>query len=193
MKNKTVVFRAGTKGILRPLIESDVPFLMQWMNDLDVTQFLRTILPVSLQSEMEWFEKVSKQSSDSVTLAMVDKKTKALIGVISLGNIDHRQGTATTGTSIGNKKYWGKGYGTEAKMLLLEYAFRELNLRKIYSDVIGYNERSLAYAKKCGYVEEARLPQHYYRKGQYWDKIVLAVYRDEWEKLWKEFSKTLKK
>ncbi len=78
-------------------------------------------------------------------------------------------------------------------MLLLEYAFRELNLRKIYSDVIGYNERSLAYAKKCGYVEEARLPNHFYRKGQYWDKVILVVYREEWEKLWKEFSKTLKK
>jgi RimJ/RimL family protein N-acetyltransferase len=124
-----------------------------------------------------------------MTFAIVDKENDALIGAIGLHRIDRQNMTAATGTSIGNKEYWGKGYGTEAKMLLLEFAFNELNLRKIYSDVIGYNERSLKYAKKCGYVEEARLPEHYFRKGKYWDKVILAVYSKEWQELWKNFTK----
>ena len=72
-------------------------------------------------------------------------------------------------------------------MLLLGFAFWELNLRKVYSYVIEYNSRSTRYSQKCGYREEARLPKHYYKKGKYWDQIILAVYRDEWEGIATDF------
>ena len=63
---------------------------------------------------------------------------------------------------------------------ILEFAFNELNLRKIYSEVIDYNKRSIAYSEKCGYKIEACLPKHYYKKGKYWDKIILSIYRKNW-------------
>jgi RimJ/RimL family protein N-acetyltransferase len=72
-------------------------------------------------------------------------------------------------------------------MLLLDYAFNELNLRKVYSYVIEFNRRSSRYSEKYGYVEEARLPKHYYRKGQYWDQIILAVHRENWEKIAQDY------
>ncbi len=189
MENKHAIFRKGKKVILRPAIESDIPHFQRWMNDQEVTQYLRTYLPVSLEQERDWYEKITRPDPGSITLIIVDAKKNVPIGTIGFAKINYRDQTATTGTSIGNQSYWGKGYGTEAKMILLEYAFSELNLRKIYSEVIAYNARSLAYAKKCGYVEEARIPQHYYRKGQCWDKVILAVYREPWEKLWKKTAK----
>ncbi len=192
MQKTDIIFRKGSKVILRPIEESDIPHFQKWMNDPEVTQYLRTIMPVTLADERAWFERVSKSTSDKLTLALVDIATEQLIGTMGLHNIDYISGTATTGSAIGDKKFWGKGYGTEAKMLLLEFAFNELNLRKVYSDVVAYNKRSLAYANKCGYVEEARLPKHYYRKGKYWDKVILAVYRTAWEELWKRYAKEWK-
>ena len=124
-------------------------------------------------------------------MALVDAESKKLIGTMGLHQIDFRSGTAATGAVIGDAAYRSKGYGSEAKMLLLDFAFHELNLRKVYSHVVDYNKRSVAYSEKCGYVEEARIPQHYYKKGRYCDQITLAVYRKPWEKLWKQFSKTL--
>ncbi len=193
MEKTQIIFRKGNNVILRPVEEADIPLFQKWMNDPEITQYIRAIMPVSLAEERSWFDRVSKSASDKVTLALVDIATNQLIGTIGINNIDFRAGTATTGTVIGDKKYWGKGYGTEAKMLLLEFAFNELNLRKVYSDVFAYNKRSLAYANKCGYVEEARIPKHFYRKGRYWDKVILAVYRKPWEELWKKYSKLKKK
>jgi RimJ/RimL family protein N-acetyltransferase len=94
---------------------------------------------------------------------------------------------------IGEKEYWGKGYGTEAKMLLLHYAFDTLNLRKICSSVISFNERSHKYSLKCGYKEEGRRKAQLFRDGKYWDEIQLAVFRKDWLLLWKKFQAEQKK
>ena len=193
MEKKQVYFRQGAKVALRLVLEEDIPTYHSFMNNPEVTQFLAAYLPISLNQEHEWYEKVCKPKPDDMTFAIVDKENDVLIGAIGLHKIDRQNLTATTGASIGDQSYWGKGYGTEAKMLLLEFAFNELNLRKIYSEVIGYNDRSVAYSKKCGYVEEARIPEHYFRKGKYWNKIVLAVYREKWQEIWEVFSKALPK
>lgn len=192
MKKQQVVFRQGNRVILRPVQEEDLSQFQVWVNDPEVSQYLGQFLPASMEDERAWLSRISKSTGQDVTVALVDRKNNTLIGSMGLHKIDHRNGTAVTGALIGNKKYWGKGYGSEAKMLLLEFAFNELNLRKVYSYVLEYNARSLAYAHKCGYVEEARLPKHYYRKGQYWDQVILAVYREHWEELWKTYSQKQK-
>jgi len=181
-------FRKGTRVTLRPVLREDIEQFMIWMNNPDITQFLLRTDPVSLKQEEEWFERVSKPNG-SYTLAIVENESGKLIGSMGINQIDQKHGTAVTGAMIGSEDHRNKGYGTEAKMLLLEYAFHELNLRKIYSYVIEYNGRSARYSEKCGYVEEARLPKHYYKKGKYWDQIILAVYRDNWEKLAQNFLK----
>jgi len=73
-------------------------------------------------------------------------------------------------------------------MLLLEFVFNQLNIRKVYSQVIAYNGRSLAFALKCGYKEEGRLKDHYYKSGEYHDQVILSVYRKDWEEVWKKYS-----
>lgn len=191
-KKQQLFFRKGNRVILRPIQEEDLPQFQMWVNDPEVSQYLGQFFPASMEDERTWFNRISKLNKEDMTLAIVDSKTNKLIGSMGLHKIDYRAGTAVTGALIGDKNYWGKGYGSEAKMLFLEFAFHELNLRKIYSYVYEYNERSVAYSKKCGYVEEARLPAHYYRKGKYWAQIIMAVYRDSWEKLWRAYCKNTK-
>ena len=185
------MFRKGNKVILRPILGKDVPKFFVWMNDPEVSGFLSRVLPISLEQENEWFQKYLKDTT-KINLAIIDIENEELIGSIGIHGLDYISGIETTGAVIGNKQYWGKGYGTEAKMLFLEYIFHQLNLRKIYSEVMEFNERSINYSLKCGYVKEATLPDHYYKNGQYWDKIILALYRKPWEKLWQEFSKNFK-
>jgi len=189
---ENVIFRKGNKVILRPILEEDVPHFFTWINDPEVSRLLGRTMPISLEQEKEWFQNNLKESK-KFNLAIVDAEKNLLIGSIGVHAIDYVSGLGTTGAVIGNKDYWGKGYGTEAKMLLLEFLFHQLNLRKIYSEVLGFNERSINYSLKCGYVKEATFPNHFYRDGEYWDKIVLALYREQWEKVWKEFSKNLTK
>lgn len=187
-KKKGVAFRTGKLVYLRPIEIGDVPDFYRWMNDPEVTQYLMRVFPLTELEEREWVEK-QKTNPKNVVLGIVDAKRHTLIGVIGLHKIDYIHGYAETGTSIGEKEYWSKGYGTEAKMLLLEYAFNTLGLRNVLSRVIAFNGRSLRYAEKCGYKQVGILPGWIYRHGTYYDEILLAVTKTRWQKLWKKYKK----
>lgn len=176
---KKVVFLKGKRVLLRPLKkETDIADCVRWMNNNEVRRFLTTYWPVSFQSEEEWFDGMVKDKNNLV-LAM-ETSDRKFIGIMGLHRINWRDRTATTGALIGEKEYWGKGYGTEAKMLLLDYAFDTLNLRKIGSMVIAYNKRSLAYSLHCGYKIEGVLKKQIFKEGRYWDEIMLGVFRRDW-------------
>jgi RimJ/RimL family protein N-acetyltransferase len=183
-----IVFRDGELVILRPLERGDVPTLRKWINNPEVTHFLLRALPAGEKEEEEFVESSSSRKGD-VILGIVAKKEGKLIGIIGLHNIDHVHGHAVTGTIIGEREYWGKGYGTEAKMLLLDLAFNRLNLSVIRSDVIAYNGRSIAYAKKCGYRQVGRLPGWIERDGKRHDEVILVVTAKRWRPLWKAYIK----
>jgi len=181
-----IVFMQSKRVKLRPLLKEDVPSLLRWINDSEIQQYLSVYLPIMEAEEDEWFANLHKQHNNIVFGIVVDGK---LIGNMGLHGINHRNGTATTGALIGYREYWGKGYGSEAKMLLLNYAFNTLNLRKVRSSVIAFNKRSYKYSRKCGYIDQGRLTEEHYAFGKYWDEILLAVFRDDWEPLWDEFAK----
>jgi RimJ/RimL family protein N-acetyltransferase len=143
--------------------------------------------------EEKWIENIGNDKHNFPLMIVLKGKTLALdrpIGTIGIHRLDYENRIAVTGAAIGEKDCWGKGYGTEAKMLLLDFAFNTLNLRKIYSHVLVNNPRSKRYSEKCGYVIEAKLPQHHFRDGTYVDEWILAVYAETWQTLW---AKTKKK
>ena len=183
-----VAFLLGPRSIvMRPVEESDIPYLYKWINDPKVRQYLNAYMPMTMTDEQSWYESLtSRKPKDIILMIEVDGTP---IGNMGIHGINMQNGTATTGAIIGEKEYWGKGYGSDAKMILLDYAFNTLNLRKIYSTVIAFNERSLKYSLKCGYKEEGRRKLHHYKKGQYWDDIQLAVFKEDWLPLWEKFVK----
>ena len=121
-----VVFREGAHVRLRPLEREDVPLMRRWLNDPETTQYLLRAFPLMEKAEEAWFDALSGSTTDYV-LGIVARESDALIGTIGLHRIDWRNRTATTGTIIGEKEWRGKGQGTEAKMLLLDFAFNALS------------------------------------------------------------------
>jgi RimJ/RimL family protein N-acetyltransferase len=130
--------------------------------------------------EVEWLDKISRRKEGELYLG-IEVRELGLIGLTSMKVESWINRTAVTGTMIGHQEARGKGYGTEAKMLLLGHAFRRLNLRKVYSNVYAPNERSLRCQKRCGYVEEGRFKDDVFLNGQYHDVITLAAWRETFE------------
>lgn len=185
---KRVVFLSGKITNLRPAQKSDIPHLTRWINDPEVRVFLANTTPHTEKLEEGWYESLGKDDKNIVLI--IETKDGTPIGVMGLHRIDWKHGIATTGALIGEKEYWSKGYGTDAKMILLDYAFNTLGLRKICSNVTAYNERSLRYSLHCGYKIEGRLRKEIFRKGKFWDKINLGVFRDEWLPIWRKYKRT---
>ena len=184
-----IVFRKGKRVYLRPVLKEDMPLVTVWINDPEVTQFLKIAFPMTPEDELKWFESLGGRKPDNIVFAIVLVENNEMIGTMGLHHVDFRHGTATTGSFIGKKECWDKGYGTEAKMLLLEYAFNTLNLRKICSIVYDFNKRSKRCMEKCGYREEGHRKRHHYRNGRYADDFLMAVFKEDFLLLWKKFKR----
>ena len=103
-----------------------------------------------------------------------------LIGFIHLVGTSWTHGDTWMGIGLGDREYWGKGYGTDAIRVILRYAFTELNLRRVTLVVFAYNPRATKSYQKAGFKVEGRLRQHLARDGQRNDMIVMGVLREEW-------------
>lgn len=185
-----IIFLQGKRVRLRPLDISDLDRCTTWINDEEIRGFLGATFPMTRIQEEEWIR--SKQSKDDVILA-IETNEGIHIGNLSIFRINWIDRTAETGTMIGDKKYWNNGYGTEAKMLLLEYAFNTLGLRKIHSRAFAYNERSVNYSLKCGYKITGRQKDEKFKFGKYHDVIMLEVFKDQWQRAHTTWTKSQNK
>jgi RimJ/RimL family protein N-acetyltransferase len=187
-KNPKLVFLKGKKTILRPLRKAtDFEPCLRWINDPQVNQYLLVYFPVTEKKEEEWFDRIANNPNEIVLgIETLDGK---LIGNMALVHINAKDRTASTGALIGEKEYRGKGYGTDAKMALLDYAFNTLNLRKINSSVYAFNKRSVKYNLKCGYKIEGVRKKQIFRNGKYHDEILIAVSKENWLPIWKKYRK----
>lgn len=188
MKDR-IVYRMGKRIYLRPILEEDMPLITVWINDQEVAKYLAISLPMGPQDEKKWFSSLSERTGKDVIFAIVLVENDELIGVMGLHHIDHQHGLATTGSYIGRKDLWGKGYGTEAKMLVLDYAFNTLGLRKILSEVYDFNERSAKSLEKCGYVRQGVQKEHKWRNGRYADAYLYAVFMKDFLPRWEIYRK----
>ncbi|MCC7209609.1 MAG: GNAT family N-acetyltransferase [Anaerolineae bacterium] len=103
----------------------------------------------------------------------------ALIGALDL-EVDWPNQVCWLGISIGEPAYRGKGYGTDAMELALNYAFYELNLYRVSLSVFSYNPRAIHVYEKVGFKHEGRMRSVLFRDGQRHDMLFMGVLRPEW-------------
>ncbi|PKL23873.1 MAG: GNAT family N-acetyltransferase [Spirochaetae bacterium HGW-Spirochaetae-3] len=138
----------GTKCYLSPMEQSDAPKYAAWLNDLEVAVFTQIAdKSLSVDKERDILASIGKEHNYGI----VDAATDALIGSCGLMDIDFLNRSAEIGIVLGDKAYWGKGYGAEALSLLLDYAFRYLNLHNVMLRVYAYNPRGIACYEKVGF------------------------------------------
>ncbi len=118
---------------------------------------------------------------DNIVLAICLRHDDRCVGTVRLGDIDWINRTAETGTGLFHADDRGRGIGTEAKHLLLEYAFHDLGLHVLHSMVYAGNTRSAAALIKQGYRPAGRLTADVQRNGAFHDTLVFDVTREEWE------------
>jgi RimJ/RimL family protein N-acetyltransferase len=103
-----------------------------------------------------------------------------LIGFLGLAGLSWTHGDTWLGIGLGDREYWGKGYGTDAVKISLRFAFTELNLRRVSLGVFEYNSRAIKSYEKAGFKVEGRLRQYIARERQRNDMIIMGVLREEW-------------
>lgn len=183
--SKQVVFMKAKRVYIRPYLETDIPLLVKWYNDHDNTlSFLGNPLPKTEGEERAWLASLAGDHSapSNIVFMIVLCKGNIPIGGMGLHGINWIDRKAFTGAAIGEKKYRDKGYASEAKQLVLRFAFESLGLNRIASFVIATNLRSIAYNKKCGYQVEGILREAKFSKGIFVDEVYMSILRKDWDK-----------
>jgi len=169
----------GNKVRLRAIEQEDIPRFVRWLNDPDVIRFLTIYQPISTADEIRWFQRHLESKDDFVYA--IETAEGVHIGNIGLHGLDWKNHSATLGIFIGEKAYWGLGYGTDAILTLLHFAFGEMNLNRIELSVFDYNERAIRSYRKCGFQLEGSRRQALYREGEYHDVLVMSILKSEYE------------
>lgn len=143
----------GEKVRLRPLRSEDVSLFVEWLGDPEVAHHLgRMPFPRTEVDERRWVEKVAADESNHVFA--IEAADGAVIGSIGLHNIEWGRRQAELGIVIGQKRYWDRGYGTDAVRALLGFAFDEMELGRISLTVFDDNPRAVRCYQKCGFRHE---------------------------------------
>ena len=187
----------GQNLILRAITSEDIPDLNKWRNNIQnkiLTQGFR--FPVSETIDQQWLEDSYKDNGKkSVCFGIEEKKSGDFIGIIQLTDIDWISGTAVLGILIGDKSKSYKVYSIEATMLLLNYAFNILNLRKVVSYYLEFNTTiQKIQAKIGGFEKEGCLRKHIYLNDDYHNVMIYSIFKSDFNKrddidIYKIFSK----
>jgi RimJ/RimL family protein N-acetyltransferase len=181
-KKNRVVFLRGAKCALGFLDKTDAPDLTRWINAQRKGQRnLMISLPYTEMQEENWIERIAEnQKKQKEIVLAIETFEGKFIGTIGLHRINWKDRTAVTGMLIGEPDYREKGYGTDAKMALLDYAFNTLNLWKICSGALAFNVGSQRCLEKCGYQREGVRRKQFFRNGEYHDEIMFGLFKEEW-------------
>ena len=172
----------GERVRLRAVEREDLPRFVAWLNDPEVRCNLLLYQPLSLAQEEEWFKGILERDVDEQPLVIEIKNSKTWlpVGDIGLFDLNLHDRSAEVGILVGEKKFWGKGYGTEAMHLMLKHGFEDLNLNRIYLRVYETNPRGIRSYEKAGFVLEGRMRQARFQEGKYIDMLLMSVLRAEW-------------
>lgn len=140
----------GKAICLSPLDEScATKEYCSWLNDPDVNKYLET-KQATIAGIKKYIEEKNK-NPNCLFLGIFSKKNQKHIGNVKLEPIDFKERKAIFGILIGDKSYWGKGIGTEATVLLVNYAFNNLKLKEIGLGVLLQNKFAIRVYEKVGF------------------------------------------
>tara|TARA_X000000950_G_scaffold108424_2_gene136744 strand:+ start:12559 stop:13116 length:558 start_codon:yes stop_codon:yes gene_type:complete len=178
MINPTMI---GKNIYLRPVEIGDIDRGWQkWINEESVIEFLDGVYPVTKDNLLKYYHE--NQPPRAVMFSICDKSDDTYIGNAKLGSINWINRTCSYGRIIGPEKYKGKGYGSEALILLVKYGFMKLGMNRICSGAIEGNIASLKSNEKVGFVQEGIQREAVWRNGKYNNVILLAITRNDFLK-----------
>jgi RimJ/RimL family protein N-acetyltransferase len=172
----------GKKVRLRPIERDDLPRFVEWFGDPEVRRHLLMYLPFSLAQEERWFENLlGRLERQTDVLLAIETADGVHIGNVGLHSIDWKNRNAELGIAIGEKAYWGQGYGTDAIHTLLSLAFHEMNLHRVFLRVDTDNPRGIRCYEKVGFQREGTLRQVGFKDGAYHDQYIMSILKSEFE------------
>lgn len=143
-----------------------------WLNDSDVNKYMQARYSVWNIDKMKKY--IESMLENEYLFAICCLKTSKHVGNVKLGPVDWINRKAEISILVGDKKFWGKGYGTDAVKLISEYALKVLSLNKVTAGCYINNQGSANIFLKNGFSQEGLLKREVVFEGKYTDVMIFG-------------------
>jgi len=157
---------------LRKFTAADIPNKVRWINDESNNRYLHYELPLEIEKTQCWFEAIRDRTDRYDAVIEVDGVPVGLIGLLA---IDQKNKKAEYYVTLGERKYLKKGISARATKLLLEYAFVELGLNRVYLYTETDNTEATRSYEGIGFRREGLLKNDLFSKGRLVDRYVYGI------------------
>lgn len=164
---------------VRLMEDRDIPYKVKWINNPEFRHTLNFDYPLSEVSTRKWLHNIAGKPSRK-DFIVCDNETDKPIGYCGLIGIDIKNGKAESYMGIGDLSYQGKGIGYEIRKIMLDYAFLELNLNKVYAYVWKENTPMIKLNEKVGFEIEGLLRQDILSHGEKRDRYIMGILRTDY-------------
>ncbi len=171
------MFSVGSVAI-RPLESADLEPLFQWSLDDEIEVLSGWGRRLSREAfDQKWSARIREPQEDLLFFGILSEGS--LVGRIELALIDRENRNAAAGLFVGERTAWGKGIGSAALRLLLDYAFTVENLERVWAHVFSFNARAMRLMERVGFVREGVLRQHEMHNGALRDMHAFGILKAE--------------
>jgi len=151
---------------------------LSWLNDKGVYQYLETGGNYSYNELMSFLES-SEDDKNLLFWAILTKEDGKHIGNIKIDPVNLRHYYAEYGILMGDKKSWGRGYAKEASVVVINYCFEFLKLRKVNLGVVADNVKAVKLYHKLGFVQEGLFRFHGIYNDKLCDQLRMSLFNPE--------------
>ena len=151
---------------------------LSWLNDPEVTDYLELEQGYTIEALEKFLKGVEEK--EILFWAIIIKENNKHIGNIKIDPVNFKHGLCEYGILIGDKNEWGRGYAKEASLIVIDYCFKVLNLRKMTLGVVESNINAVKLYKKMGFSIEGVFIKHRFHNNQYWNTVRMALFNDKY-------------
>lgn len=180
---RVIKFLQGESVYLRPIEKEDAENYYKSLFNAEVRRLTGTQKSFSRTNIDLFIDKISQDDS-RVDLIIALQDNDQTVGDIVINDIDFQNRNANIRVAIDNSQHFGKGYGSEAMNLMLNYGFGILNLHRIELDVFSFNERAIRTYEKLGFKkQEGTKRDCLYYEYEYHDAIIMSILAGEFKQI----------
>lgn len=170
---------------IRQIKKSDAQSIQKYANDKKVSKFVPPIpSPYSIEEAYRWVKytqkKLREKSEYHFGIAGIDNDE--IIGMVGLRAVNKQDKNAEIGCWLG-KRFWNKGYTSEAINLMLGFAFSNLRLHRVYAIVQEANMASYRVLEKNNLVREGTWREASRMQNKYYDVYGYGILKSEYLKI----------
>jgi RimJ/RimL family protein N-acetyltransferase len=161
---------------LRAIEKEDLPQLMEWRNQPSFRKYFREFRELNSSKQELWFDRLVMNDPNTIMFSIIDIETSELLGACGLCYIDWQNRSADFSIYIGKDHlYIDNIYAIDAAKIMMKYAFEELNLHRLWSEIYDFDEAKKQFFQTLRFTLDGQFRQTHWTEGQWCDSLFFSL------------------